>query len=1009
MRKKTNKILSGVFAVVATVSAFALVGELRDVSGKAEVSVDFSKEISATYQLGESFSVPTAKFTINGTEYDTDFMIVYPDGRIYEQSENALNVLGTYTVVYSTSINGKIYKEERSFQAVQPLYEVGESSLIEYTDDLAMVTTEEDIGGLHVRLKEGEEFVYNAPINLFETPEFIKFYPYNNNTVESAAQNTFDTKEIVVRLTDCYNPNLYVEYEICYYSGIGGAVYYRGGSSTQKMAGVTPEASKKAVAPRREVFIDGVRHLAFYEKDYGCQSGVKQFQDIGFAFSYDMNTNDMRVQDKLSRLINNLSNPDIYSTLNLFEGFTTGEVYLSIRGNEYYGDEMNLDIERIGTRSGAELISANITDTVSPVIKIDYKNVSQNNISIARGEPFKLFSAVAYDIHLKGDVRTRVYYNYGSQNSQQIGVVNGAFVPNRPGEYTVVYEAVDETGNKTQELVVLQCVETENGKGVQFETEEIQNVEAGATLRLEYSLNGLNGETWLTAYAEHENGKRVVVDSITGEFVLTTAGNYKMYFEYGDALNAYTHQYAFTCLPSDNVIYLQKLILPEYFIHNAAYSIDEIFAYTFESNEPTPNKATLFVSEDGAEYKSATFENYVVSATKTVQFKVEYEGAVLTSEIVPVVEVGFKTNELNVEEYFVGGDFEKTATSNTVTFESNLKSGDNQMTFVNVVSFSAFAMDFYVPSEKSSFVGVEFTFVDYYDRNNQFTLFYRNQNGIIYFGTEAGATAVNGAFVNVWHNVSYDTAKGVFMDKNGAMVTPPKSFTTDKVIVRIALTGIKGESALQIKRFNQQAINSVKKDATNPQITVDSYSGIYSLNEEIEILSATATDVLSPILFSALTVTVRAPNGQIVTAKDGTLLNNVSANQGYKISLTQMGNYTATYQAKDQFNREQETIITLVVQEKEAPLFSLNDGYNENTVVFVSKGSRLQSVSYTVSDNSAEGAQVFVIVYAPDMTFQILGGGGEFTVDAIGDYTVCYQAYDATGNYCSTYYTVRVS
>ena len=87
----------------------------------------------------------------------------------------------------------------------------------------------------------------------------------------------------------------------------------------------------------------------------------------------------------------------------------------------------------------------------------------------------------------------------------------------------------------------------------------------------------------------------------------------------------------------------------------------------------------------------------------------------------------------------------------------------------------------------------------------------------------------------------------------------------------------------------------------------------------------------------------------------------------------------------------------------------MNDGYNENTVVFVSKGSRLQSVSYTVSDNSAEGAQVFVIVYAPDMTFQILGGGGEFTVDAIGDYTVCYQAYDATGNYCSTYYTVRVS
>lgn len=1006
MSKNTKKILTGFSMALATISVVAFLGGIREVGVKADVNLNMPLELSDTYQLGDSFSVPSAKFTLNGAEYDTDFIIVYPDGGIYEDAENVLNVLGKYTIVYSAEIDGKLYKEEKTFQTVQGLYQVGEGSLIEYTDALAM-SPSENIQGLHIRLKEGDEFIYNQPINLFETKEFIKFYPYNNNTVESASEHTFDAKRIVFRLTDCYNENIYVEYEVDFYSGIGGAAYYRGGSSTQKMVGLTAE-SKAAVAPRREVFIDGIRYLAKYEDDYGTETGTKIYQDIGITFSYDLNTNDMSAEDKKQRLINNLSNPDIYSEINLFEGFTTGEVYLSIRGDEYYGDEMNLDIPYIGDRAGEELIGMDITDTVAPVIKIDCQS-DVDEIKIARGEGFKLLPASAYDIHLKGGVRTRVYYNYGKENSQQIGIVDGAFIPNRLGEYTIVYEAMDFVGNKAQELMVLQCVETESGKSVQFEFSEIQNVEAGETIRLDYSLKGLNGEAWLNAYAKHESGEKVVIDCVDSDFIFKKTGTWTLCFEYGDAFSSYTYQCEVTCLPSDNVVYLQKFVLPEYFIHNVTYSFEEIFAYTFEGAEPTLNKTTLLVSEDGKPYQPTTFDKYVVGAEKSVQFKVEYAGAVLESEIISVVEVGFGTNELNIEEYFVGGDFKKTVANNLIEFASNIKSGTNEMTFVNAVSLDSFAIDFQIPSEAADCIGVEFTLIDYYDRNNQTTVSYRNQNGIISFECDGNATVINKAFVGVWHNISYDRTKKAFIDTNGIENAFLNTFVSDKIIVRIALTDISGDAAIQIKRFNQQPINNSKKDTTAPQILVDAYSGIYSFDETVKIFAASATDVLSPVLESSLKVTVKDPNGDVVTALDGTILNDVIANKDYEIRLMLIGSYTVLYTVEDQSGRYSEGTITLIVQKSNAPTLSLSDGYDENTVVYVSKGKTLKVASYQVKDDIDANVKVFIVVYTPDMTFEIIGESGAFKASLQGEYTVYYYAYDNVGNYTSTYYTVKVA
>ena len=124
--------------------------------------------------------------------------------------------------------------------------------------------------------------------------------------------------------------------------------------------------------------------------------------------------------------------------------------------------------------------------------------------------------------------------------------------------------------------------------------------------------------------------------------------------------------------------------------------------------------------------------------------------------------------------------------------------------------------------------------------------------------------------------------------------------------------------------------------------------------------------------------------------------------------MTELGSYYIVYAVKDQSGRYNETTVTLIVSDNNPPSLSLSEGYNKNTVVYVSKGTTLSTVSYQTVDDFDEEVQVLIVVYAPDNTFQIIGKSGEFKVTQIGDYKVHYCAYDKAGNYTSMYYTVRV-
>lgn len=112
----------------------------------------------------------------------------------------------------------------------------------------------------------------------------------------------------------------------------------------------------------------------------------------------------------------------------LWDGFTTGEVYMSIHAEGYQNSLMNMVITDIGDRK----LSDNVfCDVDAPTLTVDYADYTASTVPDAQlNRPYRVFDATAYDSR-DGQlpVTTNVYYNYRSTSKARIPVDNGVFTP----------------------------------------------------------------------------------------------------------------------------------------------------------------------------------------------------------------------------------------------------------------------------------------------------------------------------------------------------------------------------------------------------------------------------------------------------------------------------------------------------------------------------------------------------------------------------------------------------
>lgn len=1077
MKKKLVKVL----AIACSLTCIATAGLGATLSKAPELAVAKAYEITLSdenavksdYAYGDVLSIPMG--TIDG-EPTTKFILLSPTGKVYDTASVSLQEEGQYTIVWYATVDGKEVSASKSFFVTKSAFTLEGGGAYTYAESLERANAE---SGIKVSLDAESTFRYNRVIDLTDTSvPFARLFPYQRITnleeaydkyqVDSAtikaelkAQGITDKDEVdaeidkrlgtkpayqynenarnyFITLTDRYDPTNYVTIDLewqegrTYWNFRAGAV----GQTAHGLRSTDEQTIQENKNSWDEIMEDdGDLYRILYAPSQGHTSCNKT-DDKGLDLYYDVAKNQIAVTynvysgkkdattgastytTKTKALVADLDNEKVYPQ-NPFKGFTTGEVYVSISAKNYVNSTANIDIASLGGISGRDLLDADMHDTKAPVIKVP-DAFRQGSPSIAVNEEIAVPSATAYDLNLPygAQATTTVYYAYNPNSDKNIsvGLVDGKFTPKKAGAYTIVYTATDPSGNVGTATVDLQCRVGIDNKAVKLTVDEGLEALAGTVLQIpECTVSGLYSDaSALKTYVQFEEGEKSL---LTGDSLFVRGvGRYVITYAYETPFKTYTATCTVTSSASDNVTFSAS-VLPEYFIKDAKYTLDPVYAYEHTAKEPVAVEPKVFMSADGESFVEVNRKETLISASSTVQFKYEHKGAVAYSDVVKVVDVGYG-GTIQAEKYFHCEDnaFVGDATGSGIRYFANGTTSCATMKYINMLSLSEFGFDFrFLPSIKNderAFVApssLTLTLVDYYDRNNKATASFvaKGAQTEFYVNGEHKTTLAN-ALLNNFFSVTY--AKGFRIDNKS--YAWDGAFTSDRILLWVTLNGIEGDTCLEVTSLGIDTWVKRTTDKTKPVVSYSELNaGYQSLNKVITVAQPYAYDLLSPYVESALSLTVTCPDGSFATSEDGVKLDGTcSINREYKLKLSMQGTYLIKYTYKDQKGNEYVYIDRPEVQDQTSPVITV-DGVTANEVLSATQNTNVTVATYTATDDTTASdiLNSWVCVFFPSGECKQLENGGTFYASEKGKYTVFYEAFDEAGNYTTLRYFVVVS
>ncbi|MBQ3506029.1 MAG: hypothetical protein IJA89_04560 [Clostridia bacterium] len=1045
MKRMTKKILTftcGVCAAVCiAVSGVQFANVTPSASAATAENITFSQALEEQYALGEIFTAPSATITFQGKTYAADerATVYYPDGSVMNGTRFTLGLAGTYTIVYETTVAGVRVTAEKTFDVLESSYTLPNSCSYTYSERVKTQNPEQFVGGgLNVQLAMGAEFVYNKPVDIssasLDTP-VITFapYQYSNYMLDANGRPVVQADEFFVRITDAYDENNYIELYMLnrskdlstHETGKRGYPYMSVGAAGQtKFALDVTSRYQPSFNNGKIVNVDGGDYCAVYE-NFGVNHGLipwgeatngEQGNDLQggyFSVYYEAATKRVYVSAPIrngndpailyQRFLNDLDNENIYPSGG-FKGFTTGEVYISVRADSYLADKMQFEVLEVYGEKGEDFAKLQVQDTRAPLLQFDTVDETQTFLT-EKDATVKLPTATAYDVHLQGDVETRVYYAYGTENQELINSDNGAFTPTKTGAYTVEYIAKDGYGNQTVKTLLFSCLD---GETLTFDVEKLESgFAAGSSVTLPaHEIVSLNGWTDVDVYATFA-GQKIEIDESTLTFFVDYVGEYTITYEYGDILTKESYSYTVSSVASNNIVF-GAFNLPKYFIKGAYYTLDTVYAYTYQKTEPVANQTEVAVKEDGAaEFKKISFEEYRVKASESVQFQYSFGGLTAVSEALPVVDVDF-TGKIDMSKYLVG-DVAATAEKKYILVQPNAVVGDTTVEFINPIAFSLFRFAFNVPKGLAAFDGLEIKITDYYDSSVSTVIGFYKNGDMTSFAVGGKAIDLTYSFVDTDFEIWYDSKSGKMMEKSGATMYLGNPFCSDRVFVEFTFKGANGGHAIELVQIGNQPMTNNSRDRYPAAFTYENlFGGLNEINQTITVYAGQATDVLSPYYQENMRVSVIAPDGSFVIATDGTRMEKALAIRTYDFVTSAYGTYLVSYSYFDQNMNEVTGMYYIDVVDMQSPVIELADGYGEKTRVLVDVGDEVEIAEFTVSDNLTAMEDLVVktfVQYADGRLLQLTESS--FTANCKGDYVVYYYCYDTDENYTVAKYYVR--
>lgn len=981
--------------------------------------------------VGETVSLPQAQIKENDITYETDVALIAPNGNMYNGKTVELTEFGEYTLLYTAKKSVTHIQTKESFVVKQYLYTASGDQTETKFGEVSSFTDYPANGkkGMIIDLAENEILNSNVVVNLSDYTARddlfrLSFLPH---TLGKA-----DARFVYITFTDVYNSSNTITIELRY-SPDGNttetcrvfAMFYASGQGKQGLEYI-PSGDG-------DLTYDGKSYRRHQNDGYGAKASASMQgynpitvgltkEDVGtmdIICRFDYETKQFYFGDIIQQGVNfaiDLDDPNLQSTL--WNGFTTGECFLSISAGNYAQSHCRMLFTYL---AGMSLIgNETVVDTEKPVIVVDDTNLIMADYAVV-GKPFAIPSATALDSY-SGEcpVALRVYTAYGTGTQSLVAVENGSFTPLYARKYTVVYTAKDNSGNIAEKIYTIDAKERTSEMDMQVSYTKPVSLVVGQEMTFcDFSVTNSNGNWYLTLYASFDGDVETIAE-ISSEnetknvsYRPMVAGMYTFILNYHDYTNSYSEEFEMEVSVGGSPILLSEPQLPRYIIKGAKYSVSSLYGYTFENGTAQKTSATLYVTQT-REYSDVSpidGDTITVSESWSECWFTYILGDNIKQYRIPVYDVGYGSSGLDIYKYFIGfssADVAQAQVSYVVAEQNGLYSLD----FINVLMTYGFGITFTVPVD-AKYNSITFTLTDKDDPSvilttvlsaqNDGTMVMESNETRNTFKTKFYGSTISFAYSGESNSTSIDGGANYY-----SVGSDWTGFPSERAWLSISFGGITGDPTITISRVNNQTIgyimpNGRAQDITAPQFNTIVSDGYQQIGCDFALAPFYVADVLDPNITASMSVTL---NGEYITSSDDILLQNISdVERKYSIRLSEYGTYAVSYSVSDSIGNSTTYVYAIVVADVVKPSVSIESHTKLGRV-----NESIDIAGITVTDNvsAAENCTVRIYICSPQNVFTQLKDDN-FIPDTTGVYSVWYFVIDEAGNCTFAHYDVEVS
>ena len=929
-------------------------------------------------------------------KYESVLTVEKPSGEVSTQNDVLFDELGEYRLSFSSTIDGKdvcdvytvntVMNSTLLFTNANKINFIREGELNSLCLDSSGKAFSENTPALEISAVDSNSSIYYSGIidlkNKTAEMPLIELYP---DKVSGTINN------LQITLIDVVDPSINIRMTWMQHDEHDGLSFAR-------------------VSANNQIFF-GQSSSGYASTDFGTlvgcgyRSGTKS---SSFAFSFDWETQSIyQYNDRVAALLE----PDKLPNGYVWNGFTTGEVYLRID----FLDCQNGTI-LVKSVNGIEFSNVDFTtlkDEGSIRLDTEYDVLPTG----VKGMAYPIPSVVQNKIAKNSKVKIALYY--GSENESALLNVN-SFVPESVGTYTLQYSTIDNFGKLVQKSYEIQINEEKTPITItgDFENQTIDIMDYYQVP--EYFVSGGHGNKESIVVVKI-NDKEIV----KGEagYAVTEKGTMKVSIQATDYLgNVETKEY--NVFINDDIQIFNYNRLP-----SSVFVGDTLNFNVSAINYITGNQMTCSVYVNNVKATNS----YIVP-TGVSELNVIFEGVdggkIAQSEVI-TIPVNQKTLT-NLRDY-IQTDFEAETLILNSGIVYKLAKSEQSYGFRIPYQLSAyeFGLKFGFNAGKSSVSGMQILMQDAQNpeqsieinlsnlgsqsftvKVNEDTAWYSTTAMKGTYKSNCGSSENAQKYLGTGYStisLLFDTFNGIITDAAGVKIAPVKTFRNGKtftgfesgvILCSFNLTGVSADSEFILSSISNQTFNYLIHGDNS---IVDKQAPILALRNRFETTGAIGETYKVPVIeaydvFSVgakVTLKVRMPNGDYLA--------DVALDKAYSFVIDKYGTYTLEVTAQDVHGNSATKQFYVKVGYDKAPEFTVNGTVKQLYEI----GDILKIPEYTIVDNSDAGdIKMTIILKDQNGIGTVIDGNYKF-VEA-GIYQLVLRAVDEYYNVTRVVYNVVV-